>query len=90
MGDWAKGEFTAAGKVPGVDYYCAPTPSNNGYLYNVDSFIFYKTSDPEKQEGQKLLAKLMMGKNFQKVFNLYKGSIPARLDVPMDEFDKCA
>ena len=90
MGDWAKGEFTAAGKVPGVDYYCAATPSNNGYLYNVDSFIFYKTSDPDKQEGQKLLAKLMMGKNFQKVFNLYKGSIPARLDVPMDEFDKCA
>ena len=90
MGDWAKGEFTAAGKVPGVDYYCSPTPSNNGYLYNVDSFIFYKTSDPDKQEGQKLLAKLMMGKNFQKVFNLYKGSIPARLDVPMDEFDKCA
>ena len=32
----------------------------------------------------------MMGKNFQKVFNLYKGSIPARLDVPMDEFDDCA
>ena len=90
MGDWAKGEFTAAGKVPGVDYYCSPTPSNNGYLYNVDSFIFYKTSDPDKQEGQKLLAKLMMGKNFQKVFNLYKGSIPARLDVSMDEFDKCA
>ena len=90
MGDWAKGEFTAAGKTPGVDYYCSPTPSNNGYLYNVDSFIFYKTSDPDKQEGQKLLAKLMMGKNFQKVFNLYKGSIPARLDVSMDEFDKCA
>ena len=90
MGDWAKGEFTAAGKKPGVDYYCAATPSNNGYLYNVDSFIFYKTSDPDKQAGQKLLAKLMMGKNFQKVFNLYKGSIPARLDVPMDEFDSCA
>ena len=30
MGDWAKGEFTAAGKTPGVDYYCAATPSNNG------------------------------------------------------------
>ena len=90
MGDWAKGEFTAAGKVPGVDYYCAATPSNNGYLYNVDSFIFYKSSDPDKQAGQQLLAKLMMGKNFQKVFNLYKGSIPARLDVSMDEFDKCA
>ena len=90
MGDWAKGEFTAAGKSPGWDYMCVPTPSNNGYLYNVDSFIFYKTDDPDKIEGQKLLAKLMMGKNFQKVFNLYKGSIPARLDVPMDEFDDCA
>jgi glucose/mannose transport system substrate-binding protein len=32
----------------------------------------------------------MMGKNFQKVFNIYKGSIPARLDVSMDDFDKCA
>jgi glucose/mannose transport system substrate-binding protein len=90
MGDWAKGEFAAAGKVPGVDYYCASTPSNNGYIYNVDSFIFYKTSDPDKVEGQQILASLMMGKNFQKVFNLYKGSIPARLDVPMDEFDDCA
>lgn len=26
MGDWAKGEFTNAGKTPGNDYVCAPTP----------------------------------------------------------------
>jgi len=43
-----------------------------------------------KIEGQKLLASSIMGKNFQKIFNIYKGSIPARLDVPMDEFDMCA
>ncbi len=90
MGDWAKGEFTNANMKPGVDYYCLPTPSNHGYLYNVDSFIFYSMQGQNKIEGQKLLASLMMGKNFQKVFNLYKGSIPARLDVPMDEFDMCA
>jgi glucose/mannose transport system substrate-binding protein len=90
MGDWAKGEFTNANMKPGVDYYCLPTPSNHGYLYNVDSFIFYSMEGDSKIEGQKLLASLMMGKNFQKVFNLYKGSIPARLDVPMDEFDMCA
>jgi glucose/mannose transport system substrate-binding protein len=90
MGDWAKGEFTNAKMKPGVDYYCLPTPSNHGYLYNVDSFIFYSVKGDNKIEGQKLLASLMMGKNFQKVFNLYKGSIPARLDVPMDEFDMCA
>jgi len=90
MGDWAKGEFANAGLKPGIDYYCLPTPSNHGYLYNVDSFIFYSMKGENKIEGQKLLASLMMGKNFQKVFNLYKGSIPARLDVPMDEFDMCA
>ena len=90
MGDWAKGEFANAGLKPGIDYYCLPTPSNHGYLYNVDSFIFYAMEGKNKIEGQKLLASLMMGKNFQKVFNLYKGSIPARLDVPMDEFDMCA
>ena len=66
------------------------TPSDHGYLYNVDSFIFFSVKGSSKIQGQKLLASLMMGKNFQKVFNLYKGSIPARLDVPMDEFDMCA
>jgi glucose/mannose transport system substrate-binding protein len=90
MGDWAKGEFTNAGMKPGIDFYCLPTPSDHGYLYNVDSFIFYSMDGQSKIKGQKLLGSLMMGKNFQKVFNLYKGSIPARLDVPMDEFDMCA
>jgi len=90
MGDWAKGEFTNAGMKPGIDYYCLPTPSDHGYLYNVDSFIFYSMDGKNKIEGQKLLGSLIMGKNFQKVFNLFKGSIPARLDVPMDEFDMCA
>ncbi|MHA1553779.1 MAG: extracellular solute-binding protein, partial [Alphaproteobacteria bacterium] len=90
MGDWAKGEFTNADMKPGVDYYCLPTPSDHGYLYNVDSFIFFSVKGEEKIEGQKLLASLMMGQNFQKVFNLFKGSIPARLDVGLDEFDMCA
>ena len=44
----------------------------------------------DKTAGQLLLAKLIVGKNFQKVFNLNKGSIPARVDVGLDEFDSCA
>jgi len=90
MGDWAKGEFSNAGLKPGIDYYCLPTPSDHGYLYNVDSFIFYGMKGKSKIAGQKALASSIMGKNFQKIFNIYKGSIPARLDVPMDEFDMCA
>lgn len=89
MGDWAKGEFLAAGKVPEKDFLCAPTPGH-GFLYNVDSFAFFKVKGADKIAGQKLLAKLIMGKNFQKAFNLAKGSIPARTDVPLDDFDACA
>ncbi|MBU3029128.1 ABC transporter substrate-binding protein [Paracoccus sp. XHP0099] len=89
MGDWAKGEFLAAGKVPGTDFVCWPAPGD-GYLYNVDSFAFFEVEGEDKQQGQKLLAKLIMGPEFQKVFNLNKGSIPARTDVALDEFDDCA
>jgi len=89
MGDWAKGEFTAAGKMPGKDYQCNPTPGA-GFLYNVDSFAMFKVSGADRDAGQKLLAKLIVGENFQKTFNLAKGSIPARLGTPLAEFDYCA
>ncbi len=89
MGDWAKGEFLAAGKVPGEDFLCASTPGD-GFLYNVDSFAMFDVEGEDKKAGQELLAKLIVGPNFQKVFNLNKGSIPARIDVSLDEFDSCA
>ena len=89
MGDWAKGEFLAAGKVPGEDFLCESAPGE-GYLYNVDSFAMFEVDGEDKKAGQELLAKLIVGPNFQKVFNLNKGSIPVRTDVPLDEFDSCA
>ena len=89
MGDWAKGEFMAAGKVPGQDFLCASAPGE-GFLYNVDSFAMFDVAGEVKKAGQQLLAELVVGQNFQKVFNLNKGSIPARTDVALDEFDSCA
>jgi glucose/mannose transport system substrate-binding protein len=89
MGDWAKGEFIAAGKVPGEDFLCGSTPGD-GFLYNVDSFAMFTVEGEDKVAGQELLAKLIMGPNFQEVFNLNKGSIPARTDVALDDFDMCA
>ena len=89
MGDWAKGEFLAAGQAPGEDFLCASTPGD-GYLYNVDSFAMFDVSGEDSKEGQALLAELIVGENFQKVFNLNKGSIPVRNDVSLDEFDACA
>ncbi|WP_343080475.1 ABC transporter substrate-binding protein [Ostreiculturibacter nitratireducens] len=89
MGDWAKGEFLAAGLEPGKDFLCAPTPGN-GYVLNSDSFTFFKVQGEENIQGQQVLASLIMSPDFQKIFNLAKGSIPARTDVPLDEFDECA
>ncbi|WP_282064345.1 ABC transporter substrate-binding protein [Aliiroseovarius marinus] len=89
MGDWAKGEFLAAGKAPGEDFLCASVPGD-GFLYNVDSFAMFNVDGDDKKAGQDLLSKLIVGQNFQKVFNLNKGSIPARVDVALDDFDSCA
>ena len=89
MGDWAKGEFVAAGKAPGTDFLCASTPGE-GFLYNVDSFAMFAVDGDNKQAGQALLAELIVGASFQEVFNLNKGSIPVRTDVALDNFDECA
>jgi glucose/mannose transport system substrate-binding protein len=89
MGDWAKGEFMAAGQVPGEDFLCASTPGD-GFLYNVDSFAMFTVDGDDKQAGQALLAELVVGESFQEVFNLNKGSIPVRTDVALDNFDECA
>jgi glucose/mannose transport system substrate-binding protein len=88
MGDWAKGEFTAAGKQPNVDYIAMPAPGSSGtFLFNVDSFIMFKQEDPGKQEAQKAMARLILQPDFQKVFNVNKGSIPVRLGMPRAPFD---
>lgn len=89
MGDWAKGEFLAAGKIPGKDFLCISTPGE-GYLLNSDSFTFFKVAGDQNLEGQKVLASLIMSPSFQETFNLAKGSIPARTDVALDKFDSCA
>lgn len=91
MGDWAKGEFTAAGKVPGKDYICAAAPGTaNAFTFNVDSFAMFKLKDATAQKAQADLAAAIMGTEFQEVFNLNKGSIPVRLNMDMAKFDDCA
>ena len=90
MGDWAKGEFLAAGKAPGKDFMCAAAPgSAASYTFNVDSFILFKLKDPAAQKAQADLAAAIMSPEFQEVFNLNKGSIPVRTGMDMSKFDEC-
>ena len=91
MGDWAKGEFMAAGKVPGKDFLCAAAPGTaNAFTFNVDSFAMFKLKAADAQKAQGDLAAAIMGPEFQEVFNLNKGSIPVRLAMKLDKFDDCA
>ncbi|WP_416136273.1 ABC transporter substrate-binding protein [Aquabacterium sp. A7-Y] len=91
MGDWAKGEFIAAGKTPGKDFVCAPAPgTGKAYTYNVDSFAMFKIKNDANVKAQKDLATAIMSPEFQEVFNLNKGSIPVRLNMDLAKFDDCA
>lgn len=91
MGDWAKGEFTAAGKKAGVDYVCFPAPgTSDAFTFNIDSLAMFQVDGKDKQTAQKDLARLILEPKFQETFNLNKGSIPARLNMPRDKFDSCA
>jgi glucose/mannose transport system substrate-binding protein len=91
MGDWAKGEFIAAGKQPGQDFLCAAAPGTaSAFLYNIDSFAMFKLKSPDAQKAQAYLASALMGQEFQEAFNLAKGSIPARLPLKQQRFDSCA
>ena len=91
MGDWAKGEFVAAGKVPGKDFVCAAAPGTaKSFTFNVDSFAMFKLKNDANVKAQKDLAAAIMSTDFQEVFNLNKGSIPVRLNMDLAKFDDCA
>ncbi|MCP4078423.1 MAG: carbohydrate ABC transporter substrate-binding protein [Gammaproteobacteria bacterium] len=91
MGDWAKGEFKVANKNVGTDFVCVSAPGTSGsFTFNIDSFAFFKQKNTEDTKAQNVMAKEILSTDFQKVFNLNKGSIPAKLGMARTEFDSCA
>jgi glucose/mannose transport system substrate-binding protein len=91
VGDWAKGDFAAAGKKLGTDYGCQMAPGNqDAYVMTVDVFVFPKNSKPDQQAAQDKLAQLMMDPAVQTRFNAFKGALPARLDANIADLDACA
>jgi glucose/mannose transport system substrate-binding protein len=89
MGDWAKGEFLKAGKKPGVDFVCIRFPGTQGAVtFNSDQFMMFKVGDANKN-AQLMMASAIESPAFQSAFNVVKGSVPARTDVPNEAFDDC-
>jgi len=86
MGDWSIGTLNANKFTYGTDYLCTRAPNDSGkpgFILNADSVVFFTQKDPDYISGQKLLAHLIMSKEFQSIFNQAKGSIPARMDVDL-------
>ena len=93
MGDWEIGTLTAGGFKQGTDYVCGQAPTDwgkPGFILNSDSVVFFTQKDPDYIAGSTLLAKTILSKEFQTIFNQAKGSIPARLDVDLSKgFNPC-
>ncbi|MEM7443737.1 MAG: ABC transporter substrate-binding protein [Pseudomonadota bacterium] len=91
MGDWAKGEFNAAGLVAGEDYGCHMAPgTRDAYVLVVDVFAFPVLDDEDATAAQTMLAEIMMDPATQVEFNRHKGALPARLDADAGAIDACA
>ncbi|MEB2847297.1 ABC transporter substrate-binding protein [Endobacterium cereale] len=89
MGDWSKGEWLRANKKPGTDFVCMRFPGTQGnVLFNADQFVMFDVGDA-KRDAQMKLASAVEDPAFQIAFNTVKGSVPARTDVPGDQFDDC-
>ncbi len=91
MGDWAKGEFTAAGQQPGRDYGCTPGLSPRApYIVDGDVLVFPKDRGGAARPAQELLARVATAAPTQLAFNLRKGSVPVRTDLDTRTLDACA
>jgi glucose/mannose transport system substrate-binding protein len=88
-GDWAKGEFLAAGQSAGKEYGCV-VPGQGGYVMGGDVFVFPLLKDANGQAAQVKLANLMFDSKTQIAFNMKKGSVPVRTDADGSNMDKCA
>jgi len=90
MGDWAKGEFLAAGQTAGKEYGCAIVGSEGGYVMGGDVFVFPKQNDANATAAQAKLESLLLTPAVQIAFNSKKGSVPVRTDLDVSSMDQCA
>lgn len=90
MGDWAKGEFLRADMTPGEDFVCIRFPGTQGAVtFNSDQFVMFDVASDDAKAAQLAMASSVMNPTFQSAFNVVKGSVPARTDVPHTDFDDC-
>ena len=86
MGDWANGDFRAAGLVYGRDYGVIVAPGTNGlYGTAIDAFV-KPLGNPQPENANRWL-RVAASREGQDAFNAPKGSIPARKDPNLARYD---
>jgi glucose/mannose transport system substrate-binding protein len=90
-GDWAKGEFIAAGQTAGKEFGCTIVgDGGQKIVIGGDVFVFPATKDKAQIATQDKLAEIILDPASQIAFNNKKGSIPVRMDVDVSSMDACA
>jgi glucose/mannose transport system substrate-binding protein len=89
-GDWAKGEFIAAGQTAGKEYGCTLVGQEPKLQIGGDVFVVPATNDKVQLATQDKLIEVLLDPTSQIEFNKKKGSIPVRMDVDVSSMDACA
>ncbi len=95
MGDWANGYFAEPAELPdgtqskwqpGVDYDVTTALGSKGYFV-FNAAVFGLPQGAQHPVAAKSFLSLVGSREGQRVFNLKKGSLPARTDVDLTDFD---
>ncbi len=89
-GDWMKGEWLAAGKVPGVDFGCIEIPGAKAISVTVDAWGLLGNQAPGVDAKEVEFALMTTSPETSVAFAAKKGSTPARTDVDMSKVDVCS
>lgn len=89
MGDWMKGEWLAAGKVPGVDFGCQVIPGSLAVPVTSDAMGILGGQSPEKDKAELDLVAAFVDPIVSAKANQQKGSTSPRSDAPTEFRDAC-
>jgi glucose/mannose transport system substrate-binding protein len=87
MGDWALGEFRASGMKYGKDFGSITVPGTKG-LYGLTIDTFQHPKGIARPQNSERWLKVVVSSEGQDAFNSRKGSIPARNDMDITEYDR--
>ncbi|WP_417310752.1 ABC transporter substrate-binding protein [Devosia sp.] len=89
MGDWMKGEWLAAGKVPGVDFGCEVIPGSKAVAVTSDAMGILGGQPAEIDAAELDLVAAFVDPVTSAMANQKKGSTSPRADAPTEYLDEC-